>query len=243
VKVSKLKLHQRPQKFVKVSKLKLHQRPPKFATAGAVSGGINAAITGGDVGLGILTGGFSAGAANFLGGSLSDNFAAQLLARTAIGGLTGGAASMLYGGDFRQGFLYGAGAAAYGYMCNHMLHDMLWGIRTAIVEGAKAGGFVLRRTFYDEWVENEVLREGTFDGFNRAGKVFFLAHSFTFSKAAAVYSLATLPPALVASEAVGVAGGVIDGILPGPPSSPMGGFVYGCFSMAEEWALAPPPWR
>jgi hypothetical protein len=90
------------------------------AVAGGVSGGINSALTSGDVGLGIATGAVSAGAASYVGGSLPDDVAIQFLSRTAMGGVTGGMTSSLYGGSFMHGFKNGAASAAYGYFCNHL---------------------------------------------------------------------------------------------------------------------------
>jgi hypothetical protein len=90
------------------------------ATAGAVSGAINTAISGGSIGLGALTGGLSAGVANYTGGVLPQDIATQFTSRTVMGGLSGGITTELSGGSFVQGFKYGAGSAAYGYFCNHL---------------------------------------------------------------------------------------------------------------------------
>ena len=106
------------------------------AAAGAMAGGINAAITGGDIGRGALTGWISAGLAKYAGGALfepngydesllSNNFAKQLRARSATRGVTGGISAEIYGGSFGQGFGQGAWTAAYGYACNDWLHDTL----------------------------------------------------------------------------------------------------------------------
>jgi RHS repeat-associated protein len=95
------------------------------AAAGAISGGINAAISDNNIGLGILTGGLSAGVANFIGANLPQDFLTQLLSRTAIGGITGGITAEIYGGSFGEGFAYGAATGAYGYICNHLLHGIL----------------------------------------------------------------------------------------------------------------------
>ncbi len=93
------------------------------AGAGAVSGGINAAITGGNIGMGMLTGGISGGIANYAGGYLPKGFGYQLAGRSLIGGITGGITAELYGGKFGQGFEMGAKTGAFGYLCNHMLHQ------------------------------------------------------------------------------------------------------------------------
>ena len=94
--------------------------------AGGVSGGINAAITGGDVAMGALVGGISAGVAKGLGGYIPGNltgnsyvdFGIGLVEHAAIGGITGGVAAELYGGSFGEGFEQGAMAAGYGYIFN-----------------------------------------------------------------------------------------------------------------------------
>jgi hypothetical protein len=210
--------------------------------AGAISGGINAGITGGDIGIGALTGGISAGIANYTGGVLPENIGLQFLSRTAIGGLSGGVTSNLYGGQFGQGFIYGAGSAAYGYMCNHFLHDFLNGIRTAAVEGSKAGFYSTKRAFYDEWVENNELSSGTADGFIRAGKVAVLAHSFTAAKAGLIYGLALTPEALIPSTGMGGASAIFDAVMPLPPSTLGGQAVY-LFLYTIDQALTHPPWK
>ncbi len=60
-----------------------------------------------------------------LGSALPDNFAAQFAGRTLSGGLTGGVVSEMYGGDFGEGFMYGAGTAAAGYLFNESIHHYL----------------------------------------------------------------------------------------------------------------------
>jgi RHS repeat-associated protein len=99
--------------------------------AGTVSGGINAAITGGNVGMGAITGGISAGIAEGLGnfipsvGNKYADFAMKLAGRAAIGGTTGGITAEIYGGNFGQGFALGAGTAAAGFLFNHGAHWVL----------------------------------------------------------------------------------------------------------------------
>lgn len=92
------------------------------AGAGALAGGINAAIAGGNLGLGILVGGISGGIGKFAGGYFPNKFGAQLAGRTAIGGVTGGIASEIYGGGFGKGFIYGAATAAAGTIFNDWFH-------------------------------------------------------------------------------------------------------------------------
>jgi len=101
--------------------------------AGALSGTINAGVTGGDVGMGTLTGGISAGIAFGLGsqipltGNEVADFGIQLGSRAAIGGITGGTTAAMYGGDFGQGFEQGAMAGAYGYLFNCALEVTIAG--------------------------------------------------------------------------------------------------------------------
>jgi hypothetical protein len=97
---------------------------------GAASGGINSAITGGDVKLGMLTGGISGGIGKFAGDFIPDNFAAQLVGRTLVGGITGGISSEIYGGSFAEGFVCGAKTAAIGVIANDFHNVILdWLIR------------------------------------------------------------------------------------------------------------------
>jgi hypothetical protein len=94
--------------------------------AGAVSGGINAAITGSNLGMGMLTGAVGAGIGASGGGALRllkvDQFGYQLVARTVVGGVAGGAVSEIYGGNFWEGFAQGAATAAVAFLFNHCLH-------------------------------------------------------------------------------------------------------------------------
>jgi hypothetical protein len=93
------------------------------ATAGAIAGGINAAIGHEDIGLGMLTGGISGGMGRIAGGFLPGGFGYQFAGRTVIGGVTGGISSEIYGGSFRRGFEMGARTGAIGFMANGWLHD------------------------------------------------------------------------------------------------------------------------
>lgn len=91
---------------------------------GSFSGGVSSAIQGGDVGLGILTGGVSAGFAEFAAPYLPNNgFVERLASRSVVGGITGGVSAELYGGSFGDGFRVGAKNAAYGFVFNHVWHE------------------------------------------------------------------------------------------------------------------------
>jgi RHS repeat-associated protein len=100
------------------------------AAAGTISGGINAAITGGDIGMGALTGGISGGMAEGLGGYIPHvgnkyaDFGIQLGGHALIGGVTGGIAETMYGGDFWHGFGQGAWTGAYGFLFNKTYHGL-----------------------------------------------------------------------------------------------------------------------
>jgi RHS repeat-associated protein len=113
------------------------------AGAGAISGGINAAITGGDVGKGVLTGGLSAGIAKFAGvglfqssgydeSILSNTPVNQVASRTLVGGVTGGITSEIYGGSFGQGFGQGAYTAGMAYLFNQQKGQFITFFRTAL---------------------------------------------------------------------------------------------------------------
>ena len=80
---------------------------------GAVTGGINSAITGGDIGRGALVSGLSAGLGVKFGGT-------NLISRSAFGAVMGGAVSAASGGDFWSGAQQGATTAAVAYMANDM---------------------------------------------------------------------------------------------------------------------------
>ncbi len=84
------------------------------------AGGINAAITGGDVGLGIATGGISAGM-----GSYFRDFApygSEVAGHAIIGGITGGTVHAIYGGSFSTGFGQGAVTSVFELWYNERLH-------------------------------------------------------------------------------------------------------------------------
>jgi len=111
---------------------------------GALSGLTNAAITGGDVGQGILTGGLSAGLAKFGGGYIPSfdnkviNIAAQFTGRSLLGGVTGGIARELYGGGFGEWFIAGMQTAAVATGANWLLHGPLLSCTSG-----KAGGLTM----------------------------------------------------------------------------------------------------
>jgi RHS repeat-associated protein len=103
------------------------------AGAGGASGAIGAAIGGGKVGLGALTGAISGGVAEGLGLAIqgSDWFSklqpdekifAGLASRVGIGAVTGGVTSEIVNGQFLHGFGQGAWTAAYGFLFNQLNH-------------------------------------------------------------------------------------------------------------------------
>jgi len=109
------------------------------AGAGAISGGINAAITESDIGLGILTGGISGGFAKYLGGYLPKGFGYRLAGRAIIGGITSGIASEIYGGSFGRGFRYGVPVAAAGFLFNDWWHDKFLPWAQRVFKGTEKG--------------------------------------------------------------------------------------------------------
>ena len=83
---------------------------------GAVSGAINAAITGGDIGQNALISAVSAGIGKGVT-SLSKN--PDPVYVIGSGALTGGVTSMIFGGDFAEGAYSGAWTSAIAFVCNH----------------------------------------------------------------------------------------------------------------------------
>jgi RHS repeat-associated protein len=96
------------------------------AAAGAISGGINSAITGGNIGIGALTGAISGGIGMAVGSLnfIPKDFGYQLASRSFAGAVSGGIAAELSGGDFWEGFRQGAMTAAAGYLFNCVLSKM-----------------------------------------------------------------------------------------------------------------------
>ncbi len=94
------------------------------AGAGALSGALNASITGGDIGKGAISSGLSAGIAKFSGGYISDDFGDQLVGRAVIGGVVGGLSSEIYGGSFGDGFANGAITSVAAFLFNEGLHEV-----------------------------------------------------------------------------------------------------------------------
>ncbi len=88
--------------------------------AGATAGGINAAITGGDVGLGIATGGISAGMGSYFRDFTP--FGSEVAGHAIIGGITGGTIHAMYGGSFSTGFGQGAVTSVFELWYNSDQH-------------------------------------------------------------------------------------------------------------------------
>jgi len=97
---------------VVVAKVAIH------SAAGAISSGINASITGGNIGIEMGIGAVSAGMGSFAGHYLPKDLLIQTGARSLIGGLSGGVAAELYGGNFGRGFQSGAVTAGIGALAN-----------------------------------------------------------------------------------------------------------------------------
>jgi RHS repeat-associated protein len=106
------------------------------AVAGAASGAIGAAITGGNVGISALTGGISAGVACGVGGAMAgtrwfstllpeERIFAGLVSQVGIGAVTGGVTSEIVCGQFLHGFGQGAWTAAFGFLFNEAMHEAL----------------------------------------------------------------------------------------------------------------------
>ena len=106
--------------------------------AGAASGAISSALSGGHIGLNALESGVSAGVAYGAGAELGmmpgsktgwlselntdEKFVAGIAFHTTVGSLTGGVTAELAGGRFVQGMGQGAWTAAYGFIFNEAAH-------------------------------------------------------------------------------------------------------------------------
>ncbi len=120
-----------PLTGISVQTLNPFQQALIHVAAGAISGGINAGISGDDVGFGALSGGLSAGMAKYAGasGMLGSKSLSMksFVGRTIIGGVSSGIAAEIYGGDFGNGFASGAQTAIYAYVFNEsMAHSGRW---------------------------------------------------------------------------------------------------------------------
>jgi RHS repeat-associated protein len=82
------------------------------SAAGALSGGINSTITGGDRKLGMITGALSGGAGKFAGTFISADPVGQIAGRTLLGAVIGASCSAIHGGRVDQGFAFGAAQGA-----------------------------------------------------------------------------------------------------------------------------------
>lgn len=106
-----------------------------LATAGAISGGLNSAFTGGDVLKGALTGGLTGGfskfASPYVGNTLGNMGVTGTMNKALTGGLTstlgGGLSSAITGGQFNPISSFASGATQ-GYMGSQSGKDMLGGI-------------------------------------------------------------------------------------------------------------------
>lgn len=129
--------------------------------AGAASGTANAAVMGGDVGMGAAIGGVSAGVTKFAGGFLPKDFGSQLAGRTVIGGMIGGTVAEISGGTFGDGFKQGAITSAIGLIANEYnpLHRSYGGNPVLTRQGNNPSTEVF-----------EPLRSGTIAGYWEAAK-------------------------------------------------------------------------
>ena len=91
---------------------------------GALAGGINTAITGGNLSSNILTGAMTSAFGTASSGAFPNEFGYQLIGRSATGGLMGGVIAESQGGDFGSGFARGAASTATAYLCNELRDDL-----------------------------------------------------------------------------------------------------------------------
>ncbi len=197
---------------------------------GALAGGINAGIHGGDIGKGMVMGGISAGIGKYAGMEYLDSshWSIELLGRSVLGGVTGGIAAEISGGDFGDGFINGARSAAIAQFCNDW-NDILPGIGKAFSGAYQAVRY------------NEQLHAGTANGFIWSGQIFVLSKTWVFWKAAAFY----ITPAAVQSaysslmvhpEVVYGSIDFINSALPGIPALSNAGAAGVIASNAYDWA-------
>ncbi|MBI5307820.1 MAG: hypothetical protein HZB37_05710 [Planctomycetes bacterium] len=93
------------------------------AGAGGVAGGINSAITRGNIGLGIVSGGLSGGMGSYFRNYTP--FGSEIAGRAIVGGVTGGTVYSLYGRSFGEGFMKGSMTSVSELMFNGGLHPTL----------------------------------------------------------------------------------------------------------------------
>ena len=206
------------------------ENPIAHAVAGAVGGGASAALTGGDIASGMITGAVSGFSGTYLGQHINASGPiSSLVARSAVGGVTGGLASVVSGGSFRNGFSQGAMIAGSATIFNSWSH-ILPGIGKAI-SGA-----------YNSLRYNDQLHRGAADGFVRAGKIFTITHAFTLTKAFGLSQVAEAQPLQAAIGAQNAFQAIYDGLGPGAPSTLAGGAVW-AVDKASKWIMNPPPWE
>ena len=115
------------------------------AGMGAATGAINAAIGGGDIGLGALTGGVSGGVSRYVGGMLPGGFGEQLGGRMLTGAVSGGITAKIVGGDFTKGMFNGAWTAGFATIFNDSLNGA-----ANFISRMTAGDTGGKASFYDE---------------------------------------------------------------------------------------------
>ncbi len=99
---------------------------------GAISGGINTTILGGDPGISALIGGVSAGVAQLAGQRIPflqtttndtfSQFSGNFARRSIVGAVIGGSLSSVTGGNFGDGAKLGGVSAAIGFVANDSFH-------------------------------------------------------------------------------------------------------------------------
>jgi hypothetical protein len=114
---------------------------------GALSGAVNAAISGGDIGQAALTGALSAGMAKYIGGEKG----LDMLGRMAVGTVTGGVSSVMAGGDFVEGAIQGAWTSAIAHIVNEGGKKLDAAMRKLIAEYSERNKI---RNGYEELAES-----------------------------------------------------------------------------------------
>jgi len=156
----------------------------KAAVAGAIAGGfgamgimegmaggaLGALVTGGDPGMAAATAGIAAGVSiacgfspisDWVGGvpdiSIGQICIRDLAASTGVGALSGGVTAEIFGGDFREGAMWGAIGAAAGYVVSTYMDDFLNAVVDTTVSVLDLTGALLGDIIYGP-LDTEFLR-------------------------------------------------------------------------------------
>lgn len=129
-----------------------------IATGAAVGGG-TAALTGGDVLKGALSGGVTAGASNLVTPAISNALGGGTFGNIAAGTLTGGGISSLLGGDFASGALRGGLSAGLNNYEQQLRQEQF---DTGMTESGLAGQTLMdsgEQTVLEPWQQTDSISQ------------------------------------------------------------------------------------